>query len=339
MTTKLAINGFGRVGRTTLRRLLDTNSDLELVAVNDLANIDNLAYLLEFDTIYGRLKHDIEVHESSLIVDGKEIKVYQETDAKALPWEELQIDIVLEATGIYTTADKAQAHLDAGAKKVIITAPADEETKMIVYGVNEDIITKDDKIISSASCTTNDLAPVAKVLHDNFGIVTGYMTTIKAYTPSQKLHDSPNKDMRRGRAGGMNAIPTSTGAAKAVGRVIPELEGIVDGTAVRVPLLGGAIVEFYTTLERTVTVEEVNEAMKKASNASFEYSEKPIVSSDVVGPSAGAVFDATLTDIVENGDKQLVKTVSWYDSEYGFVSNLVRLTEHFAEMINKHQLK
>lgn len=339
MTTKLAINGFGRVGRTTLRRLLDTNSDLELVAINDLAQIDNLAYLLEFDTTYGRLNHDIEVREGSLVVGGKEIKVYQEENAKDLPWEELQIDIVLEATGIYTTADKAQAHLDAGARRVIITAPADEETKMIVYGVNEDIVTEDDMIISSASCTTNDLAPVAKVLHDNFGIVTGYMTTIKAYTPSQKLHDSPNKDMRRGRAGGMNAIPTSTGAAKAVGRVIPELEGIVDGTAVRVPLLGGAIVEFYTTLERTVTVEEVNEAMKKAANPSLEYSDRPIVSSDVIGTSAGAVYDATLTDIVENGNKQLVKTVSWYDSEYGFVSNLVRLTEHFAEIIHEFQLK
>lgn len=333
MTTRLAINGFGRVGRTTLRRLLDTNSDLELVAVNDLANIENLAYLLEFDTSYGRLKHDVQVHENVLVVGEKEIKFYQEADAKDLPWNELQIDIVLEATGIYKTADKAQAHLDAGAKRVIITAPADQETKMIVYGVNEGIVTKDDMIISSASCTTNDLAPVAKVLHDNFGIVTGYMTTIKAYTPSQKLHDSPNKDMRRGRAGAMNAIPTSTGAAKAVGRVIPELTGIIDGTAVRVPLLGGAIVEFYTNLERKVTIEEVNEAMKEAASPSFEYSEKLIVSSDVVGTSAGGIFDATLTDIVENGDKQLVKTVSWYDSEYGFVSNLVRLTEHFAQVI------
>lgn len=333
MTTRIAINGFGRVGRTTFRRLLDTHSELELVAVNDLATIENLAYLLEFDTTYGRLKHDVKVHENVLIVDNKKINFYQEADATNLPWDELQIDIVLEATGIYKTAEKAQVHLDAGAKRVIITAPADEETKMVVYGVNQDIVTKEDLIISSASCTTNDLAPVAKVLHDNFGIVTGYMTTIKAYTPSQKLHDSPHSDMRRGRAGAMNAIPTSTGAAKAVGRVIPELKGIIDGTAVRVPLLGGAIVEFYTNLERKVTIEEVNKAMKEASNPSFEYSEKLIVSSDVIGTSAGAVFDATLTDLVENGDKQLVKTVSWYDSEYGFVSNLVRLTEHVAKII------
>lgn len=333
MTTKIAINGFGRIGRTTLRRLLDTNSELELVAVNDLAGIENLAYLLEFDTTYGRLKHDVQVHENILVVGDKAIKVYQEADAKNLPWGELQIDIVLEATGIYKTADKAQVHLDAGAKRVIITAPADPETKMIVYGVNEGIIKNDDLIISSASCTTNDLAPVAKVLHDNFGIVTGYMTAIKAYTPSQKVHDSPNKDMRRGRAGAMNIIPTSTGAAKAIGRVIPELAGIIDGSALRVPLLGGAIVEFYTNLERKVTIEEVNEAMKAAVNSSFEYSEKPIVSSDVIGTSAGGIFDATLTEVVGNGDKQLVKTVSWYDSEYGYASNLVRLTEHLAQVI------
>jgi glyceraldehyde 3-phosphate dehydrogenase len=329
MTVKVAINGFGRVGRTVLRRLLDTYSELELVAVNDLASIENLAYLLEFDTTYGRLKHDVEVRQNILIVGEKEIRVYQEVDAKDLPWKELKIDIVLEATGFYTTADKAKVHLDAGAEKVVITAPADEQTKMIVYGVNEEIIV-DDKIISSASCTTNDLAPVAKVLNDNFGIVNGYMTTIKAYTPSQSLHDSPSKDLRRGRAGAMNAIPTSTGAAKAVGKVIPALEGIVDGSDVRVPLAGGALVEFYTNLEKEVTIEEVNELMKKASNPSFEYSDKPIVSSDVIGTSAGGVYDATLTDIVKNGDSQLVKTVSWYDSEYGFVSNLVRLTEYFA---------
>ena len=332
MKTKIAINGFGRVGRTTLRRLLDTNSELELVAINDLATIENLAYLLEFDTTYGRLKHDVEVCRNSLVVDGKEIKFYQEANASDLPWDELEIDILLESTGFYTTAEKAQAHLNAGAKRVIITAPADEGTKMIVNGVNENIITKDDKIISSASCTTNDLAPIAKVLHDNFGILTGYMTTVKAYTPSQALHDRANSDMRRGRAGAMNAIPTSTGAAKAVGKVIPELEGIVDGTAVRVPLLGGALVEFYTNLEKEVTIDEINEAMKKAANPSFEYSEKPIVSSDVIGNSAGAIFDATLTDIVQNGENQLVKTVSWYDSEYGFASNLVRLTEYFAEI-------
>lgn len=332
MTTRIAINGFGRVGRTILRRLLDTNTELELVAINDLANIENIAYLLEFDTSYGRLKYEVGVRENILVVGGKEIKVYHEAEAINLPWSELEIDIVLEATGFYTTANKAQAHLDAGAQKVIITAPADEKTKMIVYSVNEDIVTKDDRIISSASCTTNGLAPVAKVLHENFGIVTGYMSTVKAYTPSQALHDRPNSDLRRGRAGAMNAIPTSTGAAKAVGKVIPGLDGIVDGTAVRVPLLGGALVELYTNLEKKVTIQEINKAMKEAANPSFEYSEKPIVSSDIVGTSAGAIFDATLTDIVENNNNQLIKTVSWYDSEYGFVSNLVRLTEHFAEI-------
>ena len=330
MTAKVAINGFGRVGRTVIRRLLDTDSDLEVVAVNDIADIENLAYLLEFDTTYGRLKEEVAVREDVLSVGDHDINVFKETDAANLPWKDLGIDIVLEATGIYTTADKAQVHLEAGADKVIITAPADAETKMIVFGVNEEII-EDEKIISSASCTTNDLAPVAKVLHENFGIVNGYMTTVKAYTPSQSLHDGPSKDLRRGRAGAMNAIPTSTGAAKAVGKVIPELDGIVDGSAIRVPLAGGALVEFYTNLKQEVTIEAVNEVMKKAANPSFEYSDKPIVSSDVIGSSAGGIFDATLTEIVSNGDNQLVKTVSWYDSEYGFVANLMRLTEYFAD--------
>lgn len=332
MTTKIAINGFGRVGRTVLRRLLDIDSDLEVVAINDLGDIENLAYLLEFDTTYGRLKYDVTVQKDHLQVNGKDIKYFKKQSAKDLPWGDLGIDIVIESTGVYTTAEKSQEHLDAGAKKVIITAPADAETKIIVFGVNEEIITKDDKIISSGSCTTNDLAPVAKVLNDKFGIEAGYMTAIKAYTPSQALHDSPSSDMRRGRAGAMNAIPTSTGAAQAVGKVIPAIEGIVDGSAVRVPLLGGAIVEFYANLKENVTIEEVNKAMKEAANSSFEYSEKQIVSSDVIGTPVGAIFDATLTDIVGNENKQIVKTVSWYDSEYGFVSNLVRLTEYLENL-------
>ncbi len=332
MYTKIAINGFGRVGRTVLRRLLDTNSDLKVVAINDLGDIENLAYLLEFDTTYGRLKYNVTVQEDILNVNGNEIKCFKDPEAKNLPWEELGIDIVIESTGKYTTAEKSQKHLDAGAKKVVITAPADADTKIIVYGVNEDIITKHDKIISSGSCTTNALALVAKVLNDKFGIETGYMTVIKAYTPTQALHDSPNMDMRRGRAGAMNSVPTSTGAARAVGKVIPAIEGVVDGSAVRVPLLGGALVEFYTNLKKRVTIKEVNELMKEAANASFEYSEKLIVSSDVIGRPVGAVFDATLTKIVENNNKQIVKTAFWYDSEYGFVSNLVRLTEDFANL-------
>lgn len=332
MSTKIAINGFGRVGRTVLRRLLDTNSDLKVVAINSLSDIENLAYLLEFDTIYGRLKYNVTVQEDILNVNGNEIKCFKEPKAKNLPWRELGIDIVIESTGVYRTAEKSQEHLDAGAKKVVITAPADADTKIIVYGVNDDIITKYDEIISSGSCTTNALAPVAKVLNDKFGIETGFMTVIKAYTPSQALHDRSNSDMRRGRAGAMNAIPTSTGAARAVGKVIPAIEGIVDGSAVRVPLLGGALVEFYTNLKKRVTIEEVNQVMKEAANSSFEYSDKLIVSSDVIGTSVGVIFDSTLTAIVENKNKQIVKTAFWYDSEYGFVSNLVRLTEDFANL-------
>src|SRR5690625_1645465 len=333
MTTKIAINGFGRVGRTVLRRLIDTDSDVEVVAINDLADIDTLTYLYRYDTTYGRVPYKVVTTKDSLIIDDKMIKVYQEKDAKQLPWSELGVDIVIESTGMYTSAEKAQAHIEAGAKKVIISAPAkDETTKTIVFGVNETDILNDDTILSAASCTTNCLAPVANTLHQNFGIVTGLMTTVKAYTPSQKLHDSPNKDLRRGRAGAMNAIPTTTGAAQAVGKVIPELDGIIDGTAVRVPLLGGALVEFYTNLDKKVTIEQVNQVMYEAANESFEYTEDPIVSSDVVGTDAGAIFDATQTEVIENGDSQLVKTVAWYDSEYGFVSNLVRLVEYVSDL-------
>lgn len=333
MTTKIAINGFGRVGRTVLRRLIDTDSDLEVVAINDLADIDTLTYLYKYDTTYGRVPYKTVTTKDSIIIDDNKIKVYQEEDAKQLPWSELDVDIVIESTGMYTSAEKAKAHIEAGAKKVIISAPAkDETTKTIVFGVNETDISIDDTILSAASCTTNCLAPVANTLHQNFGIVTGLMTTVKAYTPTQKLHDSPSKDLRRGRAGAMNAIPTTTGAAQAVGKVIPELDGIIDGTAVRVPLLGGALVEFYTNLDKKVTIEQVNQVMYEAANESFEYTEDPIVSSDVVGTDAGAIFDATQTEVIENGDSQLVKTVAWYDSEYGFVSNLVRLVEYVSDL-------
>lgn len=333
MTTKIAINGFGRVGRTFLRRLIDTDSDLEVVAINDLADIDTLTYLYRYDTTYGRVPYRTVTTKDSMIIDDYVIKVYQEKDAKQLPWSELGVDIVIESTGMYTSAEKAKAHIEAGAKKVIISAPAkDETTKTIVFGVNETDILNDDTILSAASCTTNCLAPVANTLHQNFGIVNGLMTTVKAYTPSQKLHDSPSEDLRRGRAGAMNAIPTTTGAAQAVGKVIPELDGIIDGTAVRVPLLGGALVEFYTNLDKNVTIDQVNKAMLEAANESFEYTEDPIVSSDVIGTDAGAIFDATQTEVIENEGTQLVKTVAWYDSEYGFVSNLVRLVEYVAEL-------
>ncbi|HLR88556.1 MAG TPA: type I glyceraldehyde-3-phosphate dehydrogenase [Atopostipes sp.] len=332
MSVKVAINGFGRIGRLMLRRLLETGSDLDVVAVNDLTDNDNLAYLFKYDTAFGTFQGDVEAKGDSIVIDGKEIKAYEEADASKLPWDELGIDIVLECTGFYTSVEKSQAHIDAGAKRVLISAPA-SDAKMIVYGVNEDEVTTDDQIISAASCTTNSLAPVVKVLHDNFKIKAGNMVTVHAYTATQALQDSPSGKFRSGRAAAQNIIPATTGAAKAIGKVIPEVDGLLDGTALRVPTITGSHTIFYTLLEEKVTVEDINAKMKEFSNDAFAYNEDEIVSSDVIGFPAGAVFDSTLTDIQEAEDgSQLVKTVSWYDNEYGFVSNMARTLEHFATL-------
>src|SRR5690625_3299394 len=365
MSVKVAINGFGRIGRLMLRRLLETGSDLDVVAVNDLTDNDNLAYLFKYDTAFGTFQGDVEAKGDSIVIDGKEIKAYEEADASKLPWDELGIDIVLECTGYYTSVEKSQAHIDAGAKRVLISAPA-SDAKMIVYGVNEDEVTTDDQIISAASCTTNSLAPVVKVLHDNFKIKAGNMVTVhaytatqtlqdstngkfknvrevknkkdnmitvNAYTATQALQDSPSGKFRSGRAAAQNIIPATTGAAKAIGKVIPEVDGLLDGTALRVPTITGSHTIFYTLLEEKVTVEDINAKMKEFSNDAFAYNEDEIVSSDVIGFPAGAVFDSTLTDIQEAEDgSQLVKTVSWYDNEYGFVSNMARTLEHFATL-------
>ncbi|MEY8291543.1 type I glyceraldehyde-3-phosphate dehydrogenase [Carnobacteriaceae bacterium 52-44] len=332
MSVKVAINGFGRIGRLMLRRLLETGSDLDVVAVNDLTDNDNLAYLFKYDTAFGTFQGDVEAKGDSIVIDGKEIKAYEEADASKLPWDELGIDIVLECTGFYTSVEKSQAHIDAGAKRVLISAPA-SDAKMIVYGVNEDEVTTDDQIISAASCTTNSLAPVVKVLHDNYKIKAGNMVTVHAYTATQALQDSPNSKFRSGRAAAQNIIPATTGAAKAIGKVIPEVDGLLDGTALRVPTITGSHTIFYTLLEEKVTVEDINAKMKEFSNDAFAYNEDEIVSSDVIGFPAGAVFDSTLTDIQEAEDgSQLVKTVSWYDNEYGFVSNMARTLEHFATL-------
>lgn len=332
MSVKVAINGFGRIGRLMLRRLLETGSDLDVVAVNDLTDNDNLAYLFKYDTAFGTFQGDVEAKGDSIVIDGKEIKAYEEADASKLPWDELGIDIVLECTGFYTSVEKSQAHIDAGAKRVLISAPA-SDAKMIVYGVNEDEVTTDDQIISAASCTTNSLAPVVKVLHDNYKIKAGNMVTVHAYTATQALQDSPSGKFRSGRAAAQNIIPATTGAAKAIGKVIPEVDGLLDGTALRVPTITGSHTIFYTLLEEKVTVEDINAKMKEFSNDAFAYNEDEIVSSDVIGFPAGAVFDSTLTDIQEAEDgSQLVKTVSWYDNEYGFVSNMARTLEHFATL-------
>lgn len=328
---KVAINGFGRIGRLMLRRLLETNSELEVVAVNDLTDNDNLAYLFKYDTAFGTFDGTVDSTEDSIIINGKEIKAFEEPDASKLPWGDLGIDIVLECTGFYTSVDKSQAHIDAGAKRVLISAPA-TDAKMVVYGVNDDEITAEDTIISAASCTTNSLAPVVKVLHDNFKIKAGNMVTVHAYTATQVLQDSPSgKNFRSGRAAAQNIIPSSTGAAKAIGKVIPEVDGLLDGTALRVPTITGSHTIFYSLLEEKTTVEEINAKMKDFSNPAFAYNEDQIVSSDIIGFPAGAIFDATLTEIAEGKDgSQMVKTVSWYDNEYGFVSNMARTLEHFA---------
>ncbi|AMB98795.1 glyceraldehyde-3-phosphate dehydrogenase [Aerococcus urinaehominis] len=330
MGKKIAINGFGRIGRLALRRILESGSELEVIAINDLTSNEDLAYLLKYDTAQGRFPYSVEAKEDALIVDGKEIKAYEEKDASKLPWGELGVDFVLECTGFYTSDEKAQAHIEAGAKKVLISAPAKGDVKTIVYGVNHDTIGADDVIVSAASCTTNCLAPMANVLNEKFGVERALMSTIHAYTATQSMQDAPGG--RKSRAGAANIIPASTGAAKAVGKVIPELNGVIDGTAQRVPTITGSEVELYSVLAKEVTVEEINAAMKGASSVAFGYTEDEIVSSDVIGDPRGSVFDATQTKIMEANGGQLVKTVAWYDNEYGFTGNMVNTLEHFATL-------
>ena len=331
--SKLGINGFGRIGRLVLRRLLEVNSPLEVVAINDLTSPKVLAYLLKHDSNYGPFPWSVDFTDDALIVNGKSITVYAEKEARNIPWESAGAELIVECTGFYTSTEKAQAHLSAGAKKVLISAPAGE-MKTIVYSVNDDTLTADDTIISVASCTTNCLAPMAKVLHDAFGIRLGTMTTIHAYTGTQSLVDGPRgKDLRASRAAAENIIPHTTGAAKAIGLVIPELSGRLKGHAQRVPTKTGSVTELVSILERKVTAEEVNQAMKNAAanNESFGYTEEEIVSSDVIGSHFGSIYDATQLEIAEAGDVQLVKTVAWYDNEYGFVTQLIRVLERFAK--------
>ncbi|EMF1899291.1 type I glyceraldehyde-3-phosphate dehydrogenase [Raoultella ornithinolytica] len=330
--SKLGINGFGRIGRLVLRRLLEVNSPLEVVAINDLTSPKVLAYLLKHDSNYGPFPWSVDFTEDSLIVNGKKITVYAEKEARHIPWKAVGAELIVECTGFYTSTEKAQAHLDAGAKKVLISAPAGD-MKTIVYNVNDDTLTADDTIISVASCTTNCLAPMAKVLNDAFGIKLGTMTTIHAYTGTQSLVDGPRgKDLRASRAAAENIIPHTTGAAKAIGLVIPALSGKLKGHAQRVPTKTGSVTELVSILEKKVTADEVNQAMKKAAenNESFGYTEEEIVSSDIIGSHFGSIYDATQLEVAEAGDVQLVKTVAWYDNEYGFVTQLIRVLDKFA---------
>lgn len=332
--SKIGINGFGRIGRLVLRRLLEVSSSHEVVAINDLTSPKVLAYLLKYDSNYGPFPWSVDFTDTALIVNGKTINVYAEKEAKNIPWTAQGAEIIVECTGFYTSTEKSQAHLDAGAKKVLVSAPAGE-MKTLVFNVNDDTLNASDKIISVASCTTNCLAPMAKALNDAFGIELGTMTTIHAYTGTQSLVDGPRgKDLRASRAAAENIIPHTTGAAKAIGLVIPALSGKLKGHAQRVPTKTGSVTELVSILSKKVTADEVNLVMKNAAqnNESFGYTEDEIVSSDIIGSHFGSVFDATQTEVSEAGELQLVKTVSWYDNEYGFVTQLIRVLEKFAKM-------
>ncbi|MFJ4297080.1 type I glyceraldehyde-3-phosphate dehydrogenase [Curtobacterium sp. NPDC089689] len=334
MTVKIGINGFGRIGRNFFRAALAKGSDLEIVAVNDLTDNTALANLLKYDSITGKLPATVELDGDNIVVDGKAIKVLAERDPVNLPWGELGVDIVIESTGFFTKAADAQKHIDAGAKKVIISAPATGDDVTIVLGVNEDTYdAANHHIISNASCTTNSLAPLAKVFHDKFGIERGLMTTVHAYTADQNLQDGPHKDPRRARAAALNIVPTSTGAAKAIGLVLPELAGKLDGFALRVPVPTGSITDLTLETKSEVTVDEINAAYKEAAEGPLKgillYSEDPLVSTDITTDPHSSIYDSGLTKVIGG----LVKITSWYDNEWGYSNRLVDLTEYVGERL------
>jgi glyceraldehyde 3-phosphate dehydrogenase len=335
-TVKVAINGFGRIGRLVYRQIYKMEG-IEVVAINDLTSPKVLAHLLKYDSAQGRFDADVKAAENSITVNGEDVKIYAQKDPLQIPWKQHSVDVVLECTGFFTDKDKASAHITAGAKKVVISAPATGDLKTIVFNVNHEILDGTETIISCASCTTNCLAPMAKVLEDTYGIKGGLMTTIHAYTNDQNTQDAPHAkgDLRRARAAAQNIVPNSTGAAKAIGLVLPNLKGKLDGTAQRVPVLTGSLTELTVVLGKKVTVEEVNAAMKAATNESFGYTEDEIVSSDVVGMHFGSLLDGTQTKVLTVGETQVVRTVSWYDNEMSYVSQLVRTVKYFAELISK----
>ncbi|TWX40738.1 type I glyceraldehyde-3-phosphate dehydrogenase [Frigoribacterium sp. ACAM 257] len=334
MTVKIGINGFGRIGRNYFRAALAKGTDIEIVAVNDLTDNAALAHLLKFDSITGRLDATVELDGDSIVVDGKPIKVLAERDPANLPWGELGVDIVVESTGFFTKAEDARKHIDAGAKKVLISAPATGDDATIVLGVNEGIYDPaNHHIISNASCTTNSLAPLMKVFLDNFGVERGLMTTVHAYTADQNLQDGPHKDPRRARAAAVNIVPTSTGAAKAIGLVIPELSGKLDGYALRVPVPTGSITDVTLMTSTPVTVEQINAAYKAAAEGDLKgillYSEDPLVSSDITTDPHSSIYDSGLTKVIGN----MVKITSWYDNEWGYSNRLVDLTKYVADRL------
>jgi len=329
MSTKIAINGFGRIGRLTFRNLIESDK-VEIVAINDLTAVDMLAHLLKYDSAHGRFNGTVAHTENSLIVNGKEITVYAQRDPETLPWGEIGVEVVVESTGFFTNAEGMGKHITAGAKKVVLSAPAKGDIKTIVLGVNDDQLTDADTMVSNASCTTNCLSPMAKVLDEKFGIESGFMCTIHAYTSDQRIQDAPHADKRRARPAAVNMIPTSTGAAKAVALVLPQLKGKLDGYAMRVPTITGSATDLTVQLSREVTAEEINAAMKEAAEGPLKgilmYTEDPIVSSDIVGDKHSCIFDAGITSAKGN----LVKVLGWYDNEAGYSARLANLVERLA---------
>ena len=336
MMAKVAINGFGRIGRMSFRELC-TRKSVEVVAINDLTSADTLAYLLKYDSVHGRFDGEVVADGDYLVINGKRIRVYAEKDPANLPWKELGVDIVIESTGLFKNREKMMKHINAGAKKVVLTVPADKKEDVdatVVLGVNDHILNKDIQLVSNASCTTNCLSPIAKVLNDNFGVVRGLMNTIHSYTNDQKILDLPHSDLRRARAAAVSIIPTKTGAAKAVGLVLPELAGKLDGLAMRVPTPDGSVVDLTVELEKPATKEEINAAMKKAAEGPMkgilEYVDEPIVSADIVDNKHSSIFDSQLTQVLDNN---FVKVVSWYDNEKGYSTRICDLTERMAQLL------
>lgn len=334
-TVKVAINGFGRIGRLVFRQIYNMEG-IDVVAINDLTSPKVLAHLLKYDSAQGRFDAEVTAQEDAILVNGETVKIYAQKNPADIPWGNHGVDVVIESTGFFTDKDKAAAHLAAGAKRVVISAPATGDLKTVVFNVNHQILDGSETIISCASCTTNCLAPMAKVLSDQFGLLAGSMTTIHAYTNDQNTLDAPHAkgDLRRARAAAQNIVPNSTGAAKAIGLVLPELKGKLDGGAQRVPTITGSLTELVSVLGKKTSVEEINAAMKAASNESFGYTEDELVSTDIIGTHFGSLFDATQTKVITVGDTQIVKTVSWYDNEMSYVSQLVRTVKHFAKLIS-----
>ncbi len=335
-TVKVAINGFGRIGRLVYRQIYNLEG-IDVVAINDLTSPSVLAHLLKYDTAQGRFGAEVTATDKSIIVNGEEVNIYAQKDPSQIPWGSHDVDVVLECTGFFADKTKAEAHIAAGAKKVVISAPATGDLKTVVFNVNHNILDGSETIISCASCTTNCLAPVVQVLDKEFGLLNGLMTTVHAYTNDQNTQDAPHPkgDLRRARAAAQNIVPNSTGAAKAIGLVLPNLKGKLDGSAQRVPTLTGSLTEVTAIVGKKTSVEEVNALMKAAANESFGYTEDEIVSSDIIGISFGSLFDATQTKVQHIGDTQLVRVVSWYDNEMSYVSQLVRTVNYFARLISK----